>query len=406
MKKTFKAIVLFLALLLIVPVNLSLAESLDESDYYVELEEVSIKDMVVKIKFSKPIDPKNVYINIEGVELNNFTFDEENAFYHKVNKLPVSVKIVYFVSDDSGNNIGGQSEAVTLRRDNVVGFKNNLEYMYVMDGKFHLSTNIPNHNASKVNFTINGVKYDTDEFIRFVYLEDFPIPSTVTWEYRDVKEEFYIDKENVFLYGDENLNMSTIKYIRQINNLELEGGNFVDVSTDHWAYLTIRDLALRSKINGYPDGTFRPENNITVREFNTLLSRVLDEYDSSVVKPKQTNVELEKIKGKWGYDENKFVFERLTEEEIKDFNISNLERPITREEVALLIDRTLRIEEIPFMQILLPNPLSDINEYKYNDSIQKLNDYWIIMGYEDSEFKGENNIKRSEVATIIDRLIR
>lgn len=405
MKKTVKAIVLFLTLLLVVPVNLSLAEALDESDYHFELEEVSIKDMVIKIKFSKPSDLKNINIRIGDVELNNIVLDEENSFYYKVDKLPVKVDISYLWKQE-GNHFWGQSEAVTLRKDNVVGFKNNLEYMYVMDGRFHLSTNIPNHNASKVNFTINGVKYDKDEFIRFVYLEDFPIPSTVTWEYRDVKEEFYIDKENIFLYGDENLNIFTIKAIRKYNNLELEGGNFVDVSTDHWAYLTIKDLALRSKINGYPDGKFRPENNITVREFNTLLSRVLDEYEPPIVKPKQTNVELEKIKGKWGYDENKFVFERLTEDEIKDFNISNLERPITREEVALLIDRTLLIEEIPFMQILLPYPLSDINKYKYKDSIQKLNDYWIIMGYEDSEFKGENNIKRSEVATIIDRLIR
>ncbi|KXB83623.1 hypothetical protein HMPREF1867_01699, partial [Veillonella dispar] len=38
---------------------------------------------------------------------------------------------------------------------------------------------------------------------------------------------------------------------------------FSDVSTDSWAYQAVSQLAEAGIVNGYPDGTFKGQNNIT-----------------------------------------------------------------------------------------------------------------------------------------------
>ncbi|MBO8126998.1 MAG: S-layer homology domain-containing protein [Firmicutes bacterium] len=54
------------------------------------------------------------------------------------------------------------------------------------------------------------------------------------------------------------------------------GTDFSDVKTDHWAANYINALAEDGIITGYPDGTFRPNNHITRAEAVTMVARVLD----------------------------------------------------------------------------------------------------------------------------------
>lgn len=62
--------------------------------------------------------------------------------------------------------------------------------------------------------------------------------------------------------------------------------NFYD-ARGHWAKEEIDIYVKREIINGYPDGTFKPSNEISRREFITMLSRFYDwypPYDSANVK--------------------------------------------------------------------------------------------------------------------------
>ena len=56
---------------------------------------------------------------------------------------------------------------------------------------------------------------------------------------------------------------------------ELEDGTitFFDVQPTHWAYKYIVSASEKGWINGYPDGTFRPDNNITRSEAVALIDR-------------------------------------------------------------------------------------------------------------------------------------
>jgi hypothetical protein len=51
---------------------------------------------------------------------------------------------------------------------------------------------------------------------------------------------------------------------------------FSDVPTTHWANVYIAAADQRGWVTGYGDGTFRPNNNITRAEVVTLMNRVLD----------------------------------------------------------------------------------------------------------------------------------
>lgn len=50
--------------------------------------------------------------------------------------------------------------------------------------------------------------------------------------------------------------------------------SFRDVPPTFWAYGAISELARRGIVDGYPDGTFRPQNDMTRAEFATLLDRL------------------------------------------------------------------------------------------------------------------------------------
>ena len=62
-----------------------------------------------------------------------------------------------------------------------------------------------------------------------------------------------------------------IKY-KEENNMK-----FKDVPETHWAYKAIEELAEKGILNGYEDGTFKPDNPVTRAEIATIVSRLKGE---------------------------------------------------------------------------------------------------------------------------------
>lgn len=56
---------------------------------------------------------------------------------------------------------------------------------------------------------------------------------------------------------------------------------FTDVPEELWAYPYIESLAERGIMNGFPDGTFKPGNNITRAEFASVLTRAFEQKPTS-----------------------------------------------------------------------------------------------------------------------------
>ena len=94
------------------------------------------------------------------------------------------------------------------------------------------------------------------------------------------------EQDGDYLIADINLNnindLGNIYAVRVDNKLPI----FYD-SRGHWARDEINTYVKREIIYGYPDGSFRPNKEITRREFLTMLSRLYDwypPYDSSNIK--------------------------------------------------------------------------------------------------------------------------
>ena len=65
--------------------------------------------------------------------------------------------------------------------------------------------------------------------------------------------------------------------------------NFADVAADHWASGYVNIATTKGILKGYPDGTFKPGNNVTYAEAITMLVRALG-YEPLTVGPWPTNM--------------------------------------------------------------------------------------------------------------------
>ncbi len=169
---------------------------------------------------------------------------------------------------------------------------------------------------------------------------------------------------------------------------------------NHWGEAYIKELVSMKAINGYPDGTFKPENNISYAEYLSILVRTTkagngdystsgnDEWYSGVIKAAQQSGILSAY-------------------EIKDFNA-----PINRADAAMYTEKAIRLvlgEE----EIKLEGAERLVGDYSsFKDTEQS---YFIVQQYargilagKDSKgtFDANSNLSRAEAATIILRTVK
>ena len=71
---------------------------------------------------------------------------------------------------------------------------------------------------------------------------------------------------------------------------------FSDVSTDDWAYQAVSDLSDQGVVEGYPDGTFKGERNMTRYELAQIIARLMAKEDQLNAEQQAT---LDKLAGEY-----------------------------------------------------------------------------------------------------------
>ena len=71
---------------------------------------------------------------------------------------------------------------------------------------------------------------------------------------------------------------------------------FSDVSQDDWAYQAVSDLSDQGVVEGYPDGTFKGERNITRYELAQIVARLMAKEDQLNAEQRAT---LDKLSGEY-----------------------------------------------------------------------------------------------------------
>ena len=175
-----------------------------------------------------------------------------------------------------------------------------------------------------------------------------------------------------------------------------ERGSFSDLKSGHWAYGAVSELASRGVIQGYLDGTFQPEAPLRYGEFIKLI------LASQGVDTGQTSQELSRIHWALGHyllalEEGYFTIHDITKQQ--------LDRPIPRGVMALLISSVLGEQSIPDYE-KIRGAIQDVTgatPYAYDIVTSYASG--ILKGYEDQTFRPAQGLTRAEGAIVIQRLM-
>ena len=173
--------------------------------------------------------------------------------------------------------------------------------------------------------------------------------------------------------------------------------SFRDMNASHWAYKYVITLTNNKVINGYNDGTFKPEGTITNAEFIKLVvMAALPEWID--INDAESNFEHWASKYIW-------IAERYGLVKTGSITLENIDNPITRIEMVRIIvkaDLTMKgnsletLEKVKFKDVISLNS-DDLLLLKHACSKS------LITGYTDNTFRPNSNMTRAEAATMIYR---
>lgn len=146
---------------------------------------------------------------------------------------------------------------------------------------------------------------------------------------------------------------------------------FSDMTTEHWAYKQIRDLSEQSIVIGYPDGTFKPDDNVTRAEFASMAIKALGQEHANVIQP----IKFKDIDDDfWAYDaiEKAVYFELISnEDDAEEFRPDD---PVSRSEAISIAVNSLTTENISLEKA------KEVLSKKYKDADEISQDFIITAG--------------------------
>ena len=143
---------------------------------------------------------------------------------------------------------------------------------------------------------------------------------------------------------------------------------FSDMTTSHWAYEQIKDLSEQSIVIGYPDGTFKPDDNVTRAEFASMAIKALGQEHANVFQPIKFN-DIDSTY--WAYDaiQKAVYFELISND--SDSEEFRPEDNVSRAEALSIAVNSLTTEQIS------TSKARAVLEKKYKD-VSNIPDWFII----------------------------
>lgn len=163
----------------------------------------------------------------------------------------------------------------------------------------------------------------------------------------------------------------------------------------NWAEDSIKRVMEKRWMLGTSSSTFEPERDLTRAEMAKAIMNITDLPDIT------SGEDFSDTAGHWAREDIRKaryygIFQGIGNNKFAP------DLPISREDVAVIIDRVFElVETVDYNN----NKFSDVNKnmYSYN-SIVKLSENEILTGYANGTFKPSKAISRAELATIFDRL--
>lgn len=161
---------------------------------------------------------------------------------------------------------------------------------------------------------------------------------------------------------------------------------------NHWAKEQVSYLTEKGIISGYPDNTFKPQNDVTRAEFYRIINGVIGYTELAEINYSDVK------KGEWYYDE---VAKGVKAGYIFEQQGGKIEpnKAITRQEVARIIGVTFGLTE----NTKAAEKFVDAGQIAdwAKGHVGALQGKKFILGYPDNTFKPQGQITRAEAATMI-----
>ena len=162
---------------------------------------------------------------------------------------------------------------------------------------------------------------------------------------------------------------------------------------NHWAEELINYMVEKNVVNGYPDGTFKPENKMTKAEFYSVINGLIG-YDE------KTAISFNDVKeSNWFYEH---VQKGVSANYIPKTSNLNPNANITREEVARILSIVFEVEE-NHEEFKKFTDYNSIN-MELRGVVGGLAKNGYLAGYPDGTIRPQGEIKRSEVVAMLSNI--
>lgn len=185
--------------------------------------------------------------------------------------------------------------------------------------------------------------------------------------------------------------------------------SFSDVKEGQWFESFVRELSEEGIISGYPDGTFRPSEQVTVGQFLAMaiqtgqrIGAIARAEESDISELAETVVKTGKtvVKQHWARafydcarDESLLFDDELPE--------TSLDRPISRQWMAVIAVRMMGATGNEEFETILSS-IKDVEEMTpYSYEIITAYQCGLLSGYPDGTFRPEGYLTRAEAAAVI-----
>ena len=173
------------------------------------------------------------------------------------------------------------------------------------------------------------------------------------------------------------------------------GANASDLQ-NHWGSGIIQEWIGEGFINGYPDGSFRPDNAITRAEFMVLVNKAFEfEIKGSINYIDVANTD-------WYCDAIRVASASSYIEGYPDGSMKP-NNPISRQEVTVILSKITSTQ----INSGIVTAFSDANEIApwAKDSVEAAVTKGYMQGYPDGTFKPKNNITRAEAVITLNKTL-
>lgn len=224
------------------------------------------------------------------------------------------------------------------------------------------------------------------------YLPDDLLPQAIT----------VYSEDNAYVANYCQANNLTYKEAATIS--ALSSVTFTDVKSNHWAIDYITDLAGKGVIEGYGDGTFRPENSISRAEFVKMLA-VASKDDLSAFNGIANFTDVDK--NQWyapsvAWAESKQIVKGYEDGRFKP------EQKISRQEMMVVQNRFAQYVAAEPLPIIVSEMIfadsSEIGSWAAED-VKVLQMTGVINGKEQNALEPQGYSTRAEVTTMVSRFL-